>query len=79
MTKLRHMAATLVSGLLPECDRNDLATLMLHSRSVQQKTYNKCLATLKNVRISTILKNILTESCVTEKDLKDVEFGKTTN
>ena len=75
MTKLRHMAATLVSGLLTEGDRNDLAAFMMHSSTVQQRTYNKCLSTLKNVRISTILSKILTESAVDEELLKDVEFG----
>ena len=76
MTKLRHMASTLVSGLLPESDTKDLASLMLHSSAVQQKTYNKCLSTLKNVRISKILKKMLTESAVEANDLKEVEFGE---
>ena len=76
MTKLRHVAATLVSGLLTERDRTDLASFMMHSSSVQQRTYNKCTSSLKNVRISAILKKILTESAVDADDLEDVEFGR---
>lgn len=76
MTMLRHTAATLVSGVLGEEDRKDLADLMQHSTREQQKTYNDCFRTLKHVRISNILKKILTESEVSSADLKEAEFGK---
>lgn len=75
MTKMRHMAASLVSGVLPEGERGDLARLMQHSSATQQRTYNKCLATNKNIRISNIMRKICTEGTVEAGDLEKAQFG----
>ena len=75
MTKLRHMAATLVSGLLPDEDKRDLARLMQHSSKTQQNTYNNCMATNRNIRMSKILRSVCTTSKIESSDLEPAQFG----
>ena len=70
MTQMRHMAPTFMTGLLPEQDRKDLASLMAHSSGIQQKHYNKCLSSLKNIRISNVLFKLFSESQISAADLK---------
>ena len=74
-TRLRHLAATVVSALLPKDDQHDLAKLMLHSPSMQQATYNDLVQTFKNIRMSKLLYKFLTEVPITEQDLKKAEYG----
>lgn len=75
MTKIRHMAATLVSGLLPDEDKRDLARLMQHSSKTQQNTYNNCMATNRSIRMSKILRSICTSSKIESSDLEPAQFG----
>ena len=75
-TKLRHLAASLVSAVLKPEDRAALASLMTHSENMQQQSYNDLLATAKKVRISIILVKILSGKELTEADLSAAEYGR---
>ena len=74
-TKIRQAASTLVCALLSEDDQASLASLMTHSRGVQQSHYNLIQTTSSHVRISNITRKLLTEEEITAEDLKDVEQG----
>ena len=74
-TTLRHLAVTLLSGLLPEDDLQDLSGLMSHSRSTAEGTYNDSLKGAKMVRISNIARKILTQEDVSAADLSEAVNG----
>jgi len=73
-TQLRHVAATLVSALLPE-DAPMLAKFMCHSSAVQQASYNEMLQTSQSVRMSKIIGKILLNKDILPSDLAQAELG----
>jgi len=76
-TKIRHLAVTMTSALLPdEC--GNLAQLMCHSVAEQQKTYNECLKSCMSVRASNILFKLLTEQDLSEADMEKAHYGTST-
>ena len=74
-TAVRHLAVTLLSGLLPEDDLADLSSLMAHSRSMAEGTYNDAMKGARMARISTIARKVLTQQTVCTEDLSEAVNG----
>jgi hypothetical protein len=73
-TKLRHLAVTIFSAILPE-ETRDLASLMTHSVATQQKKYNESQTTAKNVRVANLLSKILQGKVLTGDDFTPQDYG----
>jgi hypothetical protein len=65
---------TVVSGVIPE-EREHLAGLMSHSSATQQRVYNDMCKLGDHIRVSNLLKKILSGNEITNDDLKEREFG----
>ena len=74
-TAIRHLAVTLLSGLLPERDLKDLSGLMTHSRAVAEGTYNDAIKGARMARISNITRKVLTQQSLSANDLAEAVNG----
>ena len=74
-TGIRHLAVSILSGVLPEEDLKDLSGLMTHSRAMAEGTYNDSIKGAKMARISTIARKVLTEEPLSASDLSEAHNG----
>ena len=75
-TSIRHLAVTLLSGVLTESDLGDLSGLMTHSRAMAESTYNDSMKGARMARISTIANKILTKQDLCPEDLVTAIHGE---
>ena len=79
-TKLRHLAVTLAYNVLDsEKDRKGLAQLLSHSSMIAERSYNDAIKSSSNVRMSRIVTKLLTETSLSEEDLKKADCGEWLN
>ena len=75
-TSIRHLAVTLLSGVLTESDLGDLSGLMTHSQAMAESTYNDSMKWARMARISTIANKILTKQDLCPEDLVKAIHGE---
>jgi len=76
-TQLRHLTVSIFSAAIPE-ERNDLASVMCHSGTMQEHTYNDAIKSSRAVRSSNIIQKILTNQELDANDFKEPAIGMST-
>ena len=74
-TQVRHLAASIISTVLPE-DAKKLARYMCHDSKTQQATYNDCLLSSEAVRMSNLVHKVMSEQEIVAEDLVPASYGE---
>jgi len=73
--QVRHLTVSLMNAVMPE-ESTDLAKYMCHSTHMQQHTYDNLIKSDKMIRISNIVRKILSNEMLQEDDLKEPSVGE---